>query len=706
MDAWTNKDDTAEVVSDPRLDRLCDRCRFNFPPDQPWPWILEFAANQDIDGVALQQPSTVAELEESSEVGCHLCTALLEAILPEKAIIGLERGGVAEWRFKIQMLPAVEGWILQIRHFSHGSQEAVEGNLVRDLCLDPVYPSTDDTRQRIWNIRQPTAAEPLAPMTAIQTMASTNINPQAIQQIKKWLHTCTKDHVDCGAHGGRMIFPPHSTFRLVDVGTPTDGNIRIVEVRDAGNLQHEYVTLSYRWTTEIKRTSLKTENKAKFEQSIPTNDWPKVYRDAVSIAHQLEVRYLWIDSLCIIQDQREDWLKQADLMGNIYSSGLLNLAAVEGSGLEVSRNPLRVAPCLLTLQTPGPDSRPIEWLCYRPDDIRKAVDRAPLYKRGWCFQERVLSRRSVHFGDQLFWECTSLRASEAFPLKVPTREEYVDAAIHDIKLDLQTESGPHGDCFHRRWCSVVRCYTPTDLTEPSDRLKALKGIVGAMARRFRLSPTDYLAGLWKPHIAFQLLWARESKSYSAAEETHAGQLANHFPSWSWASCPGEARFIYLHTPLSKSLVRLDEAQASDDAARAVDASFLILRGPLARCEPVEHWLAGRNRYRTNEFCFSISSGGGGVSSAGPMAVVKIELDRPVSDLRRAVYLLPVLVSLGSVTGLVLASTDRKRAGMVAYRRLGYFQCADGTELMEMLVPESRYDNLEVVSDKLSAFILL
>ena len=102
----------------------------------------------------------------------------------------------------------------------------------------------------------------------------------------------------------------------------------------------------------------------------------------MSITHQLGVRYLWIDSLCIIQDQTEDWLKQAALMGNIYSGGLLNLAAVEGSGLEVSRNPLRVAPCLLTLQTPGPDSRPTKWLCYRPDDIRKAVDRAPLYKRG------------------------------------------------------------------------------------------------------------------------------------------------------------------------------------------------------------------------------------------------------------------------------------------------------------------------------------
>ncbi len=68
--------------------------------------------------------------------------------------------------------------------------------------------------------------------------------------------------------------------------------------------------------------------------------------------------------------------------------------------------------------------------------------------------------------------------------------------------------------------------------------------------------------------------------------------------------------------------------------------------------------------------------------------------------------MPVLESLGSVRGLVLADTDRKLAGMVAYRRLGYFWCANGKELTEMHMPELRYDNLEVVYDKLSAFILL
>jgi hypothetical protein len=107
----------------------------------------------------------------------------------------------------------------------------------------------------------------------------------------------------------------------------------------------------------------------------------------------------------------------------------------------------------------------------------------------------------------------------------------------------------------------------------------------------------------------------------------------------------------------------------------------------------------------------MSGGGGGVgvvSSTGPMVIVMVELDMPDSDLRRAVYLLPVMISVGAA-GLVLARIGRMRAGMVAYRRLGYFKCADGTTLMEMLVAGPRYwslDNLEVLHDTLCPFVLL
>ncbi len=655
------------------------------------------------------------ELEEGSKAGCHLCTTLLEAILPEKAIIGLERGDIGQSRFRIHMLYAVEGWVLQIRHLSHGTRK-IGGDLpVTDLLLERVDRSTDDTTQRIWNLL-PDIAEPQTRTKAVQTLSGTNVNPEAIQQIREWLRTCTEEHVECGGYGGAKPLPPNSSFRLVDVGAHLGDKVRLIEVggdQGAGNLQHDYdryITLSYRWTDEVKETRLTADNKTDFEESISTNGWPKVYRDAVSIAHQLGVRYLWIDSLCIIQDQREDWIKQAALMGDIYSRGFLNLAAVEGPGLEVLRNPLRVAPCLLTLHMPRSDYHATKVLCYRPADIRKAVDRAPLYKRGWCFQERVLSRRSVHFGDQIFWECAALRASETFPLRtdVPMRPEYLDTAIHDMKVALRSENRPPGASLHRLWCSVVRCYSQTELTKPSDRVIALRGIANTMARQLGLVSTDFLAGIWKPGIAFQLLWARESKVYSDADKRLTDQLENHFPSWSWASCPGETRFIELDIhQFSWSLIRLDGAQASDDAACSANASFLVLRGWPVRCNQVEDWLARQNRGREKIFQFPSTSTGGGVLSTEPVAVT-MELDKPVSEPPVPVCLLPVLSSFGFVTGLILGSVGT-RQGMVAYRRLGYFRSGSGTRLVDMLAPESMgqsLDNLEAVYDTLRPFILL
>ena len=61
---------------------------------------------------------------------------------------------------------------------------------------------------------------------------------------------------------------------------------------------------------------------------------PKTFRDAVDCAHRLGVRYVWIDSLCIIQDSNEDWLHQSSLMAEIYAMALLNIAATSSANAE------------------------------------------------------------------------------------------------------------------------------------------------------------------------------------------------------------------------------------------------------------------------------------------------------------------------------------------------------------------------------------
>jgi hypothetical protein len=336
-----------------------------------------------------------------------------------------------------------------------------------------------------------------------------------IQQMKEWLRVCLEKHTECQRTELADKMAEGPTLRLVDIGAGAGSYVHLVDF-DSNAETRQYITLSYRWTAETKRTSLKTSNKNEYYESIPTRDWPKTYGDALSFARQLNVRYIWIDSLCIVQDDEKDWEEQAAQMDAIYTNGLLNLAGVEGSrspGLALSRNPLRVSPCRLTSRCPASDTRGASWLCFWPDDFEKSVDKAPLYGRGWTFQERVLSKRTVHFGDQLFWECACLRASEAFPLGTdhPDHVE-ADNAILRIKSDIRTRPGPlklsqnvsatelvmfqspaapdvretmqtltsaasklqspsqelpfsSDSQLHRLWSTVIRCYSKAKLTE-------------------------------------------------------------------------------------------------------------------------------------------------------------------------------------------------------------------------------------------------
>ncbi|KAK3294509.1 uncharacterized protein B0H64DRAFT_188999 [Chaetomium fimeti] len=395
-----------------------------------------------------------------------------------------------------------------------------------------------------------------------------------------------------------------------------------------------------------------------------------------------------------MQDHKEDWTTQAALMDKIYSRGLLNLAAMEAErspGLELARNPLRVAPCLLAASEPEPVARMKDWLCFRTDHLGTALNRAPLYKRGWTFQERLLSRRTVHFGDQLLWECTAFHASEAFPLGTE-HPENTERGIPQVKAMLQSQpvtNTTHNvkelrSQLHRLWSDIVRYYSQTELTQPSDRLMALRGIANTVARRFRLSiATDYLAGMWKPILAEQLVWAVESDGGTSASGEYARGLASHFPSWSWASCPGEVSFLTFKAP-SRWFVRLDHPRGYEGGAESAGPASLVLRGRLVQCEALKG---------------SFASYGDDLAERGPSFdttdavsrakfTVRIRPDRLDLCLEPPeVYLLPVSEPyLCTVYGLVLirAGSAREGAGPAVFRRVGVFGC-HGYNLKELLM---------------------
>ncbi|KAK8093198.1 uncharacterized protein PG998_014599 [Apiospora kogelbergensis] len=518
--------------------------------------------------------------------------------------------------------------------------------------------------------------------------------------------------------------------RCLDIGENANYGAHLVDV-GTDTPYPRYITLSYRWTAETKRTSLRVENTEQFYISIPDNDWPQIYKDAVSIAYQLGVRYIWIDSLCIVQDNEEDWVEQASQMDQIYSNGALNLAGVEAqreTGLIFERIPLRVAPCVLTQSTVEADTSSESWICYRPDDVRKAVDRAPLYGRGWTYQERMLSKRTVHFADQVFWECGCLHASEAFPLGTddPLHPEVLDDAPLRVKTELKsgipsTEGGPvqasnpqwrlgnssqspeppNLHRLHRIWCSIVRCYSPTRLTHAADRLFALKGISKVLARSYGLSANDYLTGLWKPCLAQQLLWSRESDTYTPEDEVIASDLQSYFPSWSWACCPGETRFVYCFYGFLQTFITLDgDDNVSNEDARSPIPTHLTIRGRLIARQEIQHQFSSARGRQAFIVTFKLDEE---VNDA-PVEI-HVEMDRPVRDQESQVEILPVMSEMGHLCGLVLIPQGLK-GGSQVYKRAGIFHCEAKALERFLCVDMGITEKLEDVLDASAPFFLL
>jgi hypothetical protein len=168
----------------------------------------------------------------------------------------------------------------------------------------------------------------------------------------------------------------------------------------------KYIALSHQWGPpgqNRKFCAYKT-NIQDFKQNIDINRLPKTFQDAVHITRSLGVQYLWIDSLCIIQDDLNDWKQESKLMEQVFSSAYCTIAASCARGSDdgfLKPRPERRGITLLNPQSHAPF-----YLYECIDDFRIHVDQGELNMRGWVLQERTLSRRTIYFSKwQTYWEC-------------------------------------------------------------------------------------------------------------------------------------------------------------------------------------------------------------------------------------------------------------------------------------------------------------
>jgi hypothetical protein len=256
-----------------------------------------------------------------------------------------------------------------------------------------------------------------------------------------------------------------------------------------------YVALSHRWSSS-RVLQLTTTNINAFERVIPVESLSDSFREAIELVNALDIPYIWIDSLCIVQDSLDDWERESAQMGSVYKNCVLNIAATGdadlGGGLFQTRDPVWVTPAGIRVRH--------EWH-NRNYAIRLSgniweewVTNSPLNKRGWVFQERLLSPRTIHFSTQMFWECREHHACETYPEGLPLQERQSDLLLKDWP---QAANQPN------YWSKIVKAYGLCSITKQEDRLYAVVGVAKSLQPIFN---DVYFAGLWEKDLPYNLAW--------------------------------------------------------------------------------------------------------------------------------------------------------------------------------------------------------
>ena len=299
---------------------------------------------------------------------------------------------------------------------------------------------------------------------------------QICSLVRSRLHDCITTHVECGPSSGPGAEPRLPTRVLyVKNATSYDHSVRLVETYGATGA---YCALSHCWGP-IDRQPIRTlkRNIHTHYSGIPLTALPRTFREAVILTHGLGIDYLWIDSLCIQQDDDNDWSREAASMGPLYQQATLVIAAAGSEdptgGLFVCERSQEISLQLpygtrgvfnLACRTPSPSMRPFT------DDYR-----GPLQERAWALQEFYLAQRMALFvGHGVNWRCYSCECDES-------------GADDDLGL-----------YEHLGWFVLLKIYTRKKLTRQSDRMVALQGIVDEE----RKSRDDVFLseGMWEKEI--------------------------------------------------------------------------------------------------------------------------------------------------------------------------------------------------------------
>lgn len=306
-----------------------------------------------------------------------------------------------------------------------------------------------------------------------------------------WIEDCISTHAVCGSSD--FLQAPG---RLIEVGESDTYCPRLVSPSDSAI--PNYAALSHCWGGSNPISTVSTNVESRYH-GISLSKIPRTFEDAMKVTRWLGLRYLWIDSFCIVQNDKLEWETEAAKMADFYSGAQVVIAAAQAKDSYAGLLNPRESARLISLKLPHGPSVDISMRTrighdtYSANQIPSDLFLAPLLSRAWCFQERILAPRILYFEEReyIFYcrkeercECESAGKSMERPLGMRWL---------GLRMDSKT---PHFQ-FGIFWGSIIQEYTGLQLTFLKDRLPALAGVAQA-AETF--IPGRYIAGIWEKDL--------------------------------------------------------------------------------------------------------------------------------------------------------------------------------------------------------------
>lgn len=378
------------------------------------------------------------------------------------------------------------------------------------------------------------------------------------ETIKSWIAVCTSSHTSiheftgCGTRKWETKHNKSYDLKVIDV----TNDCIVILPKDKS-----YIALSYVWgqsttlmaTKENRDALSQAGGLSRAAEKVPI---ARTILDAIDLTRKANLRYIWVDRLCIVQDDEAEKLRLIDEMASVYLAAVITIIAAAGDSASAG--------------LPGiqPNSRKIEQDIARVSPelslvlqrrLRTGIDSSTWNTRGWTFQERLYSKRLLVFlPDGIYWQCRSVIWDEDVVHEHPSAQDnemmsfrarlrflnpdpdWVPEFPTGISSNGQALLIRHPSMAEYEW--VVEEYTRRQLTYSDDIERAFTGIQNVL----KLALRDFQHGLPVSYLDMAILWRP-----SDALGRRSG-LATNFPTWSWMGWIGSVSYS-AHFPSPRNM---------------------------------------------------------------------------------------------------------------------------------------------------------